>query len=206
MTRSACWHDVSLLNDLFCSSSLSFECPLLTLVIPPTSARPAPALSYPTTDASLTARLCAYFTYRLLIARYSIRLVACRPSHGEYFVVLSPPVAGPRHSMDPHDQPWSEHEVCAAIHQPPVAPSLRLADHFCCQRVNLLAEVLLKAGSSPSRVLFAAIRDSGVQVRWNDLVLPNGEEPAPPPPTLLLSAIPPPPTCFSKPSGPRPQH
>jgi nicotinamide mononucleotide adenylyltransferase len=54
--------------------------------------------------------------------------------------------------MDPHDQPWSEHE-----------------------RVNLLAEILLKAGTSPSRVLFAAIRDSGIQVRWNDLVLPNGE-------------------------------
>ncbi|KAJ4348741.1 uncharacterized protein N0V89_010119 [Didymosphaeria variabile] len=53
--------------------------------------------------------------------------------------------------MDPHEQPWSEHE-----------------------KVNLLAEVLLKAGTSPSRVLFSVIRDSGVQVRWNDLVLPNG--------------------------------
>ncbi|KAL5370847.1 hypothetical protein DPSP01_014634 [Paraphaeosphaeria sporulosa] len=53
--------------------------------------------------------------------------------------------------MDLHEELWSEHE-----------------------RVKLLAEVLLKAGTSPSRVLFGAIRDSGVQVRWNDLVLPNG--------------------------------
>ncbi|KAJ4289550.1 hypothetical protein N0V90_010879 [Kalmusia sp. IMI 367209] len=57
--------------------------------------------------------------------------------------------------MDPHDQPWSEHETS--------------------QRVDLLAEVLLKAGHSPSRVLLGVIRDSGIQVRWNDLVLPNGE-------------------------------
>ena len=74
--------------------------------------------------------------------------------------------------MDPHDQPWSEHEVCAAI-QTPVAPPKPLTSPV--QRVNLLAEILLKAGTSPSRVLFAAIRDSGIQVRWNDLVLPNGE-------------------------------
>jgi hypothetical protein len=68
--------------------------------------------------------------------------------------------------------------------QPPVAPP-NPADHSR-QRVNLLAEVLLKAGTSPSRVLFGAIRDSGIQVRWNDLVLPNGE---PLPCTLaLLSA------------------
>lgn len=84
--------------------------------------------------------------------------------------------------MDPHDHPWSEHEVCAAI-QTPVAPP-KNADQSC-QRVNLLAEILLKAGTNPSRVLFGAIRDSGIQVRWNDLVLPNGKSS----PSLSLSSL-----------------
>lgn len=104
--------------------------------------------------------------------------------------------------MDSHDQIWSEHEVCSLllcmrrIQQPPVAPPKRFpppqfysppAADEAFQKVDLLAEALLKAGHSPSRLLLGFIRDSGIQVRWNELVLPSGKPCAGPTPIPLPS-------------------
>ena len=48
-----------------------------------------------------------------------------------------------------------------------------MTDLTCPLQVYLLAEVL-KAAQVPSHVLFAFIRDTNIQPRWNDMALPPG--------------------------------
>lgn len=74
--------------------------------------------------------------------------------------------------MEPHgERPWTEHEkvrTCASHHYRNLRPT-----YFLRLQVELLAEIL-KAGPIPSHVLLGIIRDSGIQLRWQDIPLPHG--------------------------------
>lgn len=75
--------------------------------------------------------------------------------------------------MEPAREPaWAEHEVGAAhVCRRPIAPPPPLM--MAPQKVFLLAEIL-KAAPVPSHVLYNLIRDSNIQPRWNDILLPHG--------------------------------
>jgi hypothetical protein len=69
------------------------------------------------------------------------------------------------------ERQWAEHEKVRGVVQ--VQSFFWLSLLLISQQVYLLAEIL-KAAPISSHVLFGFIRDSQIQVRWNDMALPPG--------------------------------